>query len=93
MISGKACESVGACVIAYGKFQPSGIAGKVTLLSPKMPDGWNFLSDITHLPATFACLGNVTGNPGVFQGNPHPYPWKPTPAATGVGFRGYGSWV
>ena len=39
MISGKACESVGACVIAYGKFQPSGIAGKVTLSSPEMPDG------------------------------------------------------
>ena len=35
-------------------------------------------------------IGIVTGNPGVFQGNPHPYPWKPAPAATGMGFRGYG---
>jgi hypothetical protein len=35
-------------------------------------------------------LGNVTGNPGVFPGNPHPYPWKPVPTATGVGFDGYG---
>jgi hypothetical protein len=26
----KACESGGACVIADGKFQPSGISGKVT---------------------------------------------------------------
>ena len=25
---GKACESVGACVIPYGKFQPSDISGK-----------------------------------------------------------------
>jgi hypothetical protein len=35
-------------------------------------------------------LVNVTGYPGVFQGNPHPYPWKPAPAATGMGFDGYG---
>ena len=38
-------------------------------------------------------LGNVRGYPGVFQGNPHPYPWKPAPAATGAGFDGYGSRV
>jgi hypothetical protein len=38
-------------------------------------------------------LGNATGYPGVFQGNPSPYPWKPTPAATGAGFHGYGVWV
>jgi hypothetical protein len=37
-----------------------------------------------------ACLGNVTGNPGVFQGNPHPYPPKPVPASTGTGFGRYG---
>jgi hypothetical protein len=35
-------------------------------------------------------IGNVTGNPGVFRGNPHPYPWKPAPVATGTGFYGYG---
>ena len=22
-------------------------------------------------------IGNAAGYPGVFQGNPHPYPWKP----------------
>ena len=38
-------------------------------------------------------IGNVTGYPGVFQGNPHPYPWEPAPAFTGAGFRRYGSWV
>ena len=38
-------------------------------------------------------LGNVTGYPGVFQGNPYPYPSIPVPASTGTGFpwvtRGY----
>ena len=38
-------------------------------------------------------VGSVTGNPGVFQGNPHPYPWKPVPACMGTGFHGYRSWV
>ena len=38
-------------------------------------------------------IGNVTGYPGVFQINPHPYPSKPVPAATGMGFDGYGLWV
>ena len=38
-------------------------------------------------------IGNVTGYPGVFQSNPHPYPSKPAPASTGVGFRWYGWWV
>jgi hypothetical protein len=33
-------------------------------------------------------VGIITGNPGVFQGYPHPYPSKPT----GAGFRGYGCW-
>jgi hypothetical protein len=34
-------------------------------------------------------LGNVMGNPGVFQGNPHLYPPKPVPmdAGTGAGFH------
>ena len=35
-------------------------------------------------------VGNVTGYPGVFQSNPHPYPSKPAPASTGAGFRWYG---
>ena len=35
-------------------------------------------------------LGNVTGYPGVFQGNLHPYPSKPIPASMGVGFHRYG---
>jgi hypothetical protein len=35
-------------------------------------------------------VGNTTGYPGVFQGNPHPYPWKPVPTAMGAGFAGYG---
>ena len=35
-------------------------------------------------------LGIVTGYPGVFQGNPHPYPRKPAPAARGAVFGGYG---
>ena len=35
-------------------------------------------------------IGNMTGNPGVFQGNLHLYPRKPTPAYTGAGFCRYG---
>ena len=35
-------------------------------------------------------LGNVTGYPGVFPGNLHPYPSKPVPASTGAGFDKYG---
>ena len=35
-------------------------------------------------------LGNVTGYPGVFQSNPHPYLSKPAPASMGAGFHGYG---
>ena len=38
-------------------------------------------------------LGNVTGYPGVFQSNPHPYPSKPVPASMGTGFHGHGSRV
>ncbi|KAF8800290.1 hypothetical protein BYT27DRAFT_7118167 [Phlegmacium glaucopus] len=37
-------------------------------------------------------VGNVTGYPGVFQGNPHPHPSKPVPTSMGAGFaktRGY----
>ena len=32
----------------------------------------------------------VTGNPGVFQGYPDPYPSKPIPATRGRGLGGYG---
>ena len=35
-------------------------------------------------------LGIGTGNPGVFQGYPHPYPRKPVPVSKGTGFDGYG---
>jgi len=38
-------------------------------------------------------VGNVTGYPGVFQSNPHPYPSKPVPTSRGMGFHGHGSWV
>jgi len=31
-------------------------------------------------------VGNVMGYPGVFQGNPYPYPSIPIPASTGTGF-------
>ena len=36
-------------------------------------------------------LGIITGNPGVFQGYPYPYPRKPVPAFKGRGFGGLGS--
>jgi len=36
-------------------------------------------------------VGNVTGYPGVFQGNPHPHPSKPAPASTGTGLTGTGA--
>ena len=40
---------------SYGKFQPSGVSGKVEpVTSPEMPEGWNFPSAITHVPAIFA---------------------------------------
>ena len=38
-------------------------------------------------------VGNVTGYPGVFQSNPHPFPSKPIPASMGTGFHGHGSRV
>jgi hypothetical protein len=31
----RACESVGACVIAYGKFQPSGCSGDMSVTLPR----------------------------------------------------------
>ncbi|KAF8812142.1 hypothetical protein BYT27DRAFT_7088084 [Phlegmacium glaucopus] len=34
-------------------------------------------------------LGNVTGYPGVSQGNLHPYPSKPIPTSMGAGFNWY----
>ena len=37
-------------------------------------------------------VGNVTGYPGVFLGNLHPYPSKPVPASTGAGFDKYRCW-
>ena len=33
-------------------------------------------------------VGIVAGNPGVFLGNPHPYPAKPVPLVRGTGFCG-----
>ena len=38
-------------------------------------------------------LGNVTGYPGVFQGNPCLYLSKPVPVHKGMGFKRYGSRV
>jgi len=35
-------------------------------------------------------IGIGTGNPGVFQGYPHPYPRKPVPVRRGTGFDGCG---
>jgi hypothetical protein len=37
-----------------------------------------------------ACLGTVTGYPGVFQSNPCPYPSKPVPASMARVFVGTG---
>ena len=37
-------------------------------------------------------LGNVTGYPRAFQGNPCPYLSKPVPVHKGMGFDRYGSW-
>ena len=54
----------------------------------------NEKASISALPTIGAMsasqVGIVTGNPGVFQGNLHPYPRKTAPAVTGRGFRGYG---
>ena len=41
-------------------------------------------------PASDMTLGIVTGNPGVFQRNPHPYPGKPAPAVRVQFFAGKG---
>jgi hypothetical protein len=48
----------GACMIAYGKFQPSAILGEVSqpVTSPEIADGWNFPYAIMQAPATFARL-------------------------------------
>ena len=42
------------------------------------------------LEMNWVLIGNVTGYPGVFQSNPHPYLSKPVPASMGTGFRRYG---
>jgi hypothetical protein len=59
MMRGKACESAGRCVITDGKFQVPTVREKVTGKGHEMPDGWNFPSAITHLPATFARLPSI----------------------------------
>jgi len=38
----------------------------------------------------FKTLGIITGNPGVFQGYPDPYPTKPVPTPKGKGYCGLG---
>lgn len=61
-IRGKRAKVASTHVIADRKFRPSGISGgrsraPVTFprdLSPEVPDGWNFPTAITHVPATFA---------------------------------------
>ena len=45
-----------------------------------------FLPIIFIMYLIYSWLGIITGNPGVFQGYPDPYPCKPAPAATGKGF-------
>jgi len=55
---------------------------------PRIPEvrwvrSWQSLH---HWPNCPWCVGNCTGNPGVFQRNPYPYPWKPVPVCTGMGF-------
>jgi hypothetical protein len=50
---------------------------------------WNWCTHSRGL----SWLGNVTGYPGVFQGNPCPYPSQPEPVHEGSGFGMYGSWV
>ena len=42
----------------------------VTRVTPYLVQSWSLGGPGTGL------LGNAEGNPGVFQGNPHPYPWK-----------------
>ena len=62
-------------------------ASQLTLFTFK----YNALSfKILHV---YISLGNVTGYPGVFQSNPHPYPSKPVPTFMGMGFHGHRSRV
>jgi hypothetical protein len=44
-------------------------------------------------PRNWSFVGIVTGNPGVFQGYPYPYPSIPLPFVVGPGFNGLGSGV
>ena len=59
-LEGRRAKVDGTCVIADGKFQPSGISGDLSVTfpvtSPDMPNGWNFPSAITHVLPTFARL-------------------------------------
>ena len=48
----------------------------------------SFLSIYIYTKCIATALGNAAGYPGVFWGNPHPYPWKPTPLFRGAGFPG-----
>ena len=65
----------------------------VSLVVRAIQNPMNAFSDLDFLiphGITDPQLGNATGYPGVFQSNPHLYPSKPVPAATGSGFDGYG---
>ena len=62
-------------------------------------NGWSraYMAVLEHhvrLETQFKCVnlhvGNITGNPGVFQGNPHPYPWIPVSVHKGSCFGGCG---
>ena len=72
----------------------STIALVLMIVSPYIyfPHSWLMYSEsrlkITSMNGS--PVGITTGNPGVFPGNLYPYPSKPTPMTTGVGFHGSG---
>jgi hypothetical protein len=46
--------------------------------------------DTLQIKGNLKLLEIVTGNPGVFQGYPYPYPDKPVPTNKGTGSCGLG---
>ena len=58
------------------------------LLTRGVTSLFHFTAELSHSLIAQTCLGIITGNPGVFQGYPDPYPAEPVPVERGTGYYG-----
>ena len=85
-LGGKGWASLGSCLGVWSRSCSLVVIVKV-VLDVSGSGLWGGLKLIRA--SWWASVGNVTGYPGVFPGNLHPYPSKPVPASTGAGFDKY----